>query len=316
MSGPDSLLGIEAPGNLPPAQYGALLRSRWAYKARDDQREPAGDWRIWLMLGGRGAGKTRAGAEWVQAAVRRGARRVALVAPTYADGREVMVEGESGLLSLGLPGERPEFAPSRRRLEWPNGAVGYLFSAEDPEGLRGPQFDAAWADEFCAWAHPEAALSNLRLALRLGDDPKLVMTTTPKPTQSLRDLLEVPELVVSRAGTWANRANLAPTFLAAMERAYGGTRLARQELGGEVVENLEDSLWPRELLEDCRVESAPEMERIVVAVDPPVTSGPDADACGLVVVGLAGGIAYVLQDASAHGLSPRQWAERAAATER
>jgi phage terminase large subunit-like protein len=304
---------ISVPGDLSQIQYEALLRSRWPYKARVDQLPPeTSDWRIWLLLGGRGCGKTRAGAEWVASQVRNGARRIALVAPTYADGREVMVEGESGLLSLALPGERPTYLASRRRLEWPNGAVAYLFSSEDPEGLRGPQFDCAWADEFCAWTYPEATLSNLRLALRLGVDPKLIMTTTPKPTQALRDLLETPELFISRARTLDNLINLAPGFVEAMERAYGGTRLARQELDGEVVENLEDSLWPRELIEDCRVEVAPDMDRIVVAVDPPVTSGPDADACGLVVVGTAEGIGYVLHDGSEHGLSPRQWAEKAA----
>jgi len=304
---------ISIPGDFPPEQYETLLRSRWPYKARADQLPPDGvDWRIWLLLGGRGCGKTRAGAEWVAAQVRGGARRIALVAPTYADGREVMVEGESGLLALALPGERPTYLASRRRLEWPNGAVGYIFSSEDPEGLRGPQFDCAWADEFCAWSYPEATLSNLRLALRLGVDPKLIMTTTPKPTQALRDLLETPELFISRARTLDNARFLAPGFLAAMERSYGGTRLARQELDGEVVENLEESLWPRELIEDCRVESAPDMDRIVVAIDPPVTSGPDADACGMVVVGMSEGVGYVLHDGSEHGLSPRAWAEKAA----
>ena len=299
--------------------YRDWLRGQWASLARDDQWAPEDpDWKVWLMLGGRGSGKTRAGAEWVCQQVAAGARRVALVAPTYADAREVMIAGESGILACdGLTG-RPDYIASRRRLEWPNGAVASVHSAEDPEGLRGPQFDAAWADEFCAWAYPEATLANLRLALRLppgeGRSPKLVVTTTPKPRQSLRDLLEVPGLVVSRAGTDANAHNLAPEFLSTLERTYGGTRLARQELAGEMVENLEDSLWPRELLEDCRVEAAPEhLDRIVVAVDPPVTSGPDADACGLVVVGTSEGIAYVLKDGSEHGLSPRQWAEKAAA---
>ena len=301
-----------------PEAYENWLRLQWPSLARADQWAPSEtpegeDWAIWLLLGGRGSGKTRAGAEWVCQQVASGARRVALVAPTYADAREVMIAGESGILNASRSAGRPDYIASRRRLEWPNGAVAYVHSAEDPEGLRGPQFDAAWADEFCAWSYPEATLSNLRLALRLGEAPKLVMTTTPKPRQSLRDLLEAPGLVVSRAATADNVGNLAPGFLREMERAYGGTRLARQELAGEVVENLEDSLWPRELLEDCRVEAAPEhLDRIVVAVDPPVTSGENADACGIVVCGTSEGVAYVLHDGSAHGLSPRQWAERAA----
>ena len=303
---------IEVPGSFAPADYIATLRGVWDYQARDDQIAPEGDWRIWLLLGGRGSGKTRAGAEWVLRRVREGARRIAIVAPTLSDAREVMLEGESGLLNCGLPGERPTFEPSRKRLVWPNGAVGYVYSAEDPDSLRGPQFDAAWADEFCAWSYPEETLANLRLGLRLGDEPKLVMTTTPRPSVALRALLEPPGLLISRAKTSDNAHNLAPSFLDAMLEAYGGTRRGRQELDGEVVENLEDSLWPRELLEDCRVAVAPEMDRIVVAVDPPVTSGEDADACGLVVCGVADGVGYVLQDGSQHGLSPRQWAEKAA----
>ena len=318
---PRDMAELDVPDGLDPEDYLRLLRMRWPYLARPDQLEPSGDWSIWLLLGGRGSGKTRAGAEWVQAQVIDGARRVALVAPTYADAREVMIDGESGLMSLGLPCERPTYVASRRRLEWPNGAVAQVFSAEDPEGLRGPQFDCAWADEFCAWSYPDATLANLRMGLRLakvtedgdGDEPKLVMTTTPKPSQALRDLLATPGLSISRARTADNAAHLSPGFLGVLEKAYGGTRLARQELDGELVENLEDSLWPRELLEDCRVAEAPELDRIVVAVDPPVTSGPDADACGLVVCGVADGTAYVLQDGSAHGLSPRQWAEKAAA---
>ena len=303
---------IAIPESFAPDDYLSLLRGLWDYQARDDQLAPDGDWRIWLLLGGRGAGKTRAGAEWVLRQVREGKRRIGIVAPTLSDAREVMLEGESGLLNCGLPGERPVFEPSRRRLVWPCGAQAYIYSAEDPESLRGPQFDAAWADEFCAWSYPQETLANLRLCLRLGDDPKLVMTTTPKPSVALRALLEAPGLAMSRARTADNAGNLAPSFLSAMLEAYGGTRRARQELDGEVVENLEDSLWPRELLEDCRVADAPEMDRIVVAIDPPVTSGENADACGIVVCGVADGTGYVLHDGSEHGLSPRQWAEKAA----
>lgn len=189
-------------------------------------------------MGGRGSGKTRAGAEWVRAQVEKGARRIALVAPSYNAAREVMLEGESGLLSLGRNKERPTYTSSRRRLEWPNGAEGYIFSSEDPEGLRGPQFDYAWADEFCAWSYPKETLSNLRLGLRLGAAPRLVVTTTPKPTPAMKSLMKAAGIEISRATTADNAENLAPTFLAAMTEAYGQTRLGRQELGGEFIEDL------------------------------------------------------------------------------
>ena len=221
----------------------AALKYYWKLHARPHQIPAHEDWLIWLLLGGRGAGKTRTGAEWIREQVfAKGKSRIALVAPTLNDAREVMLDGESGLLNIGYPSERPVFSPSRRRLDWPNGAVGHIFTAEDPDGLRGPQFDAAWADEFCAWAYPHATLSNLRLALRLGDFPQLVMTTTPRPIPALKILLQTTGLLVSRGSTADNADNLAPTFLSAMEEAYGGTRLGRQELGGEYIEDLDGAL--------------------------------------------------------------------------
>ncbi len=290
--------------------------SAWEKMRREDQTPPDGGWLIWLLLGGRGAGKTRAGAEWVTEQVRRGARRVALVAPSYNDVREVMISGESGLLNIGTVNDRPQYFPSRRLLQWPNGAIGQVFSAEDPDGLRGPQFDLAWADEFCAWAYPDETLSNLRLGLRLGHEPRLVITTTPKPSSALKKLMAEPSVVVSRATTKDNAKNLSRAFLKSVYEIYGKTRLGRQELEGEIIEDIEGALWTRALLERAIISAAPpELQKIVVAIDPPASSGGKADACGLVVAGRVGfgaqARAYILHDATVQGLRPNKWAELA-----
>jgi len=241
----------------------------WNIHARAHQTPQFDDWLIWLLLGGRGSGKTRTGAEWVREQVAiHGKSRIALVAPTYNDAREVMLEGESGLFHIGYPSERPEFSPSRRRLEWPNGAIGYIFTAEDPDGLRGPQFDAAWADEFCAWTYAEQTLSNLRLALRLGDYPQLVITTTPRPIPALKKLMQSKGLLISRGSTADNADNLAPSFLSSMEEAYGGTRLGRQELGGEYIEDLPGALWTRDMIARAFIEAQPDCDKIILAIDP------------------------------------------------
>lgn len=267
-------------------------------------------------MGGRGSGKTRAGAEWVRAQVEKGARRIALVAPSYNAAREVMLEGESGLLSLGRNKERPTYTSSRRRLEWPNGAEGYIFSSEDPEGLRGPQFDYAWADEFCAWSYPKETLSNLRLGLRLGAAPRLVVTTTPKPTPAMKSLMKAAGIEISRATTADNAENLAPTFLAAMTEAYGQTRLGRQELGGEFIEDLPGALWSRDQLAACVAPPPKRFDKIIVAVDPPITSGARSDACGIIIAGLQRGtcpredVVFILHDGTVQGLSPDAWAAR------
>ena len=290
----------------------------WQAWARDDQLPPKESWLIWLLMGGRGAGKTRAGAEWVRARVASGARRIALVGPSYNSAREVMLEGESGLLSIGNPRERPVYISSRKRLEWPNGAVGWVFSSEDPDGLRGPQFDCAWADEFCAWTYPEATLSNLRLGLRLGDAPRLVVTTTPKPTPAMKALIKTKGVCISRAQTSDNAKNLSPSFLSAVSDAYGGTRLGRQELGGELIEDMPGALWSRDRLAACvkRADDDVVYDKIIVAVDPPVTSGARSDACGIIIAGLLRGESaredhvYILHDGTVQGLSPENWARR------
>lgn len=290
----------------------------WELYARPHQKPKFDDWLIWLLLGGRGSGKTRTGAEWMREQVTfHGKSRIALVAPTFNDAREVMLEGESGLLKIGYPAERPTFSVSRRRLEWPNGAVGHVFTAEDPDGLRGPQFDAAWADEFCAWAYPEDTLSNLRLALRLGDHPQLVITTTPRPIPALKALMKTKGLLISRGSTADNSDNLAPSFLAAMEEAYGGTRLGRQELGGEYIEDLPGALWTRDMLSRAYNDVRPTCDKVILSIDPPVTSTERSDACGLIVAGRKGqgreAKAFILQDGSVQGRSPEGWAKAAIA---
>ena len=295
----------------------SVLRHYWRSLARDDQLPPKGKWLIWLLMGGRGSGKTRAGAEWIRQKIVSGAKHIALIAPTYNAARAVMIEGESGLLSIGPPAERPRYIASLRKLIWPNGAIGTVYSAEDPERLRGPQFEFGWADEFCTWAQADATLSNLRLGLRLGDDPRLIITTTPKPLPALKALIAARGLVISRASTADNAKNLAPTFLAAVTDAYGQTRLGRQELGGELIEDLPGALWSRDLLARCCAAPPDRFDKVIVAVDPPVTSGARSDACGIIIAGLVRGAApredrvYILRDGTVQGLTPQAWAARA-----
>jgi len=295
----------------PPDAFG--LCHDWRLWARPSQLPPEGDWRVWLLLAGRGFGKTRSGAEWVRAQVETGAaKRIALVAPTAADARDVMVEGESGLLAIAPANDRPLYEPSKRRLTWANGAIATLFSADEPERLRGPQFDAAWADELAAWRYPEA-WDMLLLGLRLGEHPRVVATTTPKPVRLIRALLAAPDCVVTRGTTTENADNLAPSFLSAIRKQYEGTRLGRQELDAELLEDLPGALWTRDAIERARVGAAPSLRRVVVAIDPAVSSGESADETGIVVAGLAEtGHAYMLADLSGR-YRPHEWAARAIA---
>ncbi|MGV8996386.1 MAG: DNA-packaging protein [Parvibaculaceae bacterium] len=289
------------------------LVEHWAYWARADQLLPAGTWTTWALLGGRGAGKTRAGAEWIRSLVEQNlAGRIALVGETLGDVREVMIEGASGLTALAAT-NRPRYETSRKRLLWPNGAVAQAFSASEPESLRGPQFDAAWADEVAKWRYAEAAWDMLQFGLRLGTRPRQVVTTTPRPVPIVKRLLADEATVITRASTYANRANLADAFFRSVITRYEGTRLGRQELDAELIEDNPDALWSRDMIDATRVRVAPDLMRVVVAVDPPATSGPNADECGIVVVGLADtGCAYVLDDRSMGGLTPLTWASRAA----
>lgn len=278
--------------------------------ARADQREPPGEWRTWLLRSGRGAGKTRTGAEWVRRKVETGRYgRLALVAATAADCRDVVVEGESGLLATAHPRFRPKYIGSKRKVEWPNGATAHLYSAEEPDRLRGPQHDAAWCDELAAWRHPEA-WDMLQLGLRLGTDPRCVVTTTPRPTLLVRKIAGNPTTVSTVASTYANLAFLASQFIDEVVNIYAGTHLGRQEIFGEIIEDIIGALWTRALIEDGRVTHAPDLERIVVAIDPAVTSGEDSDETGIVVLGIDGQNpkeGYVLEDLSGRH-TPQEWA--------
>ncbi|HEV2162208.1 MAG TPA: terminase family protein [Stellaceae bacterium] len=296
-------------------QLGGTLDD-WEFWARPNQLPPQGDWRVWLLLAGRGFGKTRSGAEFVRARVEAGlASRIALVGPTASDVRDVMIEGESGLLAVAREDCRPFYEPSKRRLTWPNGAMALAFSADEPERLRGPQHDLAWCDELASWRYA-AAWDNLLLGLRLGADPRAVVTTTPKPTKLIHDLLASPGTVVTRGSTFDNALNLAPAFLESVVRRYRGTRLGRQELEAELLEDLPGALWSRDAIEAARANAAPDLARIVVAIDPAVSSGEGADETGIVVAGLAhDGQIYVLDDLSGR-LSPRAWALKAIAAYR
>jgi len=302
-----------------------ILR-HWPLRCHDAQRLPGlcrlrDPWTIWLLLGGRGAGKTRTGAEWVRGIAlgepdfaEPPLRRIALVGETFADARNVMVEGPAGLLAIHGRAERPTWSPSLRKLEWPNGAVAHVFSAEDPDSLRGPQFEAAWVDELAKWRHADETWDMLQFGLRLGAHPRQMVTTTPRPIPLLRRFLSDPLVAVSRVRTADNADNLAPAFLQAVVGRYAGTRLGRQELDGEIVEDRPDALWTRAGLELNRCTTVPPLGRIVVAVDPPASSSRRADACGIVAAGVdEGGMAYVLADETAAGLKPPQWGEKAVA---
>jgi len=289
----------------------------WPFWAHSGQLPPDGGWNIWLFMGGRGAGKTRAGAEWIRARIESGCRRIGLVAPTLNDAREVMIGGPSGLANIGPPDHRPRFESSRRRLIWPNGAEGYVFSAEDPDSLRGPQFDTAWADEFAAWSYPQATLDTLRMGLRLGTEPRLVMTTTPRPIPALKALTGQADVAITHTPTRENAGNLAAGFVAAMQASYGGSLLGRQELDGILIEDPEGALWTRKDIENaCGGETA-DPHRIIVAVDPPATGQVHADECGIIVAGASGEgrdrTAIILADRSFGPAKPSAWAEAVAA---
>ena len=288
----------------------------------EHQLPPGGDWRAWVILGGRGAGKTRAGAEWVRAQVEGArpldkgrARRVALVGETFDQVRDVMIKGDSGILACSPPDRMPVWKAGERKLIWPNGAEAQAFSASDPEGLRGPQFDAAWVDELAKWKKAGDTWDMLQFALRLGEDPRVCVTTTPRNVGVLKDLLAASSTVSTHAPTEANRANLAASFLEEVRARYAGTRLGRQELDGVLLADAEGALWTGGMLEGLRVAGVPELDRIVVAVDPAVTSGGGADACGIVVAGVVSKgppkdwRAYVLADCTVQGFSPAGWAE-------
>lgn len=302
------------------------LLYRWDFWGRPSQIAPPGDWSTWLILAGRGFGKTRAGAEWVRSMVCGSsplaagkAHRVALIAETAADCRDVLVEGDSGLLSVHPRAFRPIYEPSKRRVTWPNGAVATLFNAVEPDQLRGPQHDLAWHDELAKWRYAQETWDMAQFGLRLGDHPRQLITTTPRPIVVLRQIMADPATVITRGGTNENRANLAPQFIEQMRKRYEGTRLGRQELNAEVLDDVPGSLWTREMLDRNRLkrtDKLPDMQRVVVAIDPAAKSkdtaiSDDTAETGIVVAALGiDGKGYVIDDQSCR-LSPNGWARRA-----
>jgi phage terminase large subunit-like protein len=285
----------------------------WTLWARPKQLAPEGDWRVWLILAGRGFGKTRSGAEWVRQKIQQGqANRIALVGATSADVRDTMIEGESGLLRIFPEHERPRYEPSKRRITFRNGAMATAYSADEPDRLRGPNHDLAWCDEIAAWRYPDA-WDQLIFGLRIGANPQLVATTTPRPTPLIRSLLERDDTVVSRGSTYENTTNLAPAFVKEVLARYEGTRLGRQELHAEILDDVEGALWNRDMIESCRVHTMPDLVRIVVGVDPAISSGESSNETGIVAVGCdIQGNGYVLDDRSLKG-SPTEWANAAIA---
>jgi phage terminase large subunit-like protein len=297
------------------------LYHHWPFWARSNQSAPPGNWFCWLVLAGRGFGKTRMGVEWIKGLVEGkspliaadGApRRIALIAQTHSDGREVMIDGESGFLGNCKNHFRPKFEASRRRLLWPNGVVAYLYSADEPDQLRGPQHYLAWGDELAKWKYGEACWSNLMFGLRLGDNPRVAITTTPRPIPLLATIMEAPNTIITRGSTFENSAHLSPGFIRQVKKLYEGTRLGRQELLGEILEDVPGALWTRELLDKNRLKKHGPLERIVVAVDPPVSVGPGADACGIIIAARGADDAYyVIGDYTVQGETPNGWAKRA-----
>ncbi|MEN6549035.1 MAG: terminase family protein [Armatimonadia bacterium] len=292
----------------------------WSKIARPKQLPPPGDWLLWMLRAGRGFGKTRCGAEWIRMGVESGAcGRVALIGPTAADTRDVMVEGTSGILAISPNNWRPQYEPSKRRLTWPNGAVGTLYSAEEPDRLRGPQHDRAWADELAAWSQLEETWDMLQFGLRLGNHPQALITTTPRGLPILRKLEADPTTVVTRGNTYENAGNLAPSFLAAIKKKYEGTRLGRQEIDAEILDDNPGALWKRAMIDPHRVEHAPQLSRIIVPWDPAVTADASSDEHGILAIG-AGMCSckgepelhgFVLEDGSAI-LTPSESCDRVA----
>ena len=306
----------------------ALLSLPWMFEfwALPHQMPPDGAWKTWVIMGGRGAGKTRAGAEWVRAQVEGSgpyddgaARRVALIGETVDQVREVMIFGDSGIMACSPPDRRPEWQATRKQLVWPNGAVAQVFSAHEPDSLRGPQFDAAWVDELAKWKKGQETWDQLQFALRLGDNPRQVVTTTPQNVGVLKAILKNPSTVMTHAPTEANRAYLAASVLDEVKTRYAGTSQGKQELEGLLLEALEGAMWSQSGFDACRVSEVPHLSRIVVAVDPPVTGHKGSDECGIVVVGAftegppQDWRAVVLEDASVSGASPDEWARAAIA---
>ena len=280
----------------------------WPIWAREKQLPPRWNWTIWLILSGRGFGKTRTGAEWVREQVKKGARRVAIVGATAADARDVMIEGDSGILSVCPPDEKLEYEPSKRRVTWENGAIASVYTADEPDRLRGPQHDIAWLDELAAWRYMRESWDNIMMGLRTGQS-QAVATTTPRPLDLLRELIKRDDVAVVRGSTYENMENLSPAFKKQVLEQYEGTRIGRQEISGEILDDVPGALWKRSDVEDARVRELPDMRRIIVSVDPAVSNTESSDHTGIIICGLGtDGRGYVLADESLRA-SPARWAQ-------
>lgn len=322
---------------LTEAEADELLHD-WSFVGRPNQQAPEGDWRGWLLLAGRGFGKTRTGAEWVRSQIKAGYGHIGVIAPTLADLRDVAIDGPVGIRSRCWARDRdhkgnhlglPVYEPSKRyRLTWANGATVMGFCAEEPERLRGPQHDKLWCDELAGWPNPVGPVRDAKegdrslvrrvwdmamFGLRLGDNPQVVITTTPKPIPLIKEKLKDPTFKVTRGSTYDNRANLARAFFSDIIRKHEGTRLGRQELNAEVIDEIEGALWTAAMIDTARVERVPDMRRVVVAIDPAVTTNQMSNLTGIIVAGLGvNGHGYVLRDASGK-FSPGEWARKAIA---
>lgn len=307
--------------SLPKARQRSLLYE-WDFWARPEQLAPEGDWRVWLILAGRGFGKSRTGAEWLIDQARKGYRRLGMIGQTAADVRDTMLQGESGIMTISAPSFRPRYEPSKRLVTFPNGAQAHLYSGDEPDQLRGPAHEKVWADENAKWKFASECWYNMDFGLRSGDLPQVVATTTPRPIPLILTLLEESKaagstVIVTAGNTFDNAANLAPGFLDLLRRKYVGTRLGRQELYAEILMERAGSLWTRAILEATRVKSAPACSRILVGVDPSVSDGEGSAECGIVVCGIARDTSvtpsvlhgYTLADATIQG-SPAEWAAK------
>ena len=287
----------------------------WSFWARPEQLPPPGDWLVWLLRSGRGFGKTRTGAQWVINLAQIGFRRIALVGQTKADVRDTMVEvGDSSILKLSPPWFYPDYEPSKRRITWPNGAIGIIYSGDEPDQLRGPQHDSAWVDELAKFKYPQETWDNLMLGLRIGPKPQVCVTTTPRPIPLIKALIADRDTVDVKRSTYDNIANLSPVYIRKVIRPLENTRLGRQEINADILDDAPGALWKRDWLERNRVTNFPDLARVVVAIDPAATSDDEESAeTGIVVAGLGtDGFGYVLDDVSLRD-TPEGWAKAAVA---
>lgn len=308
-------------GGLDPDAAEALLWD-WGFWGRSEQQIPCDEWSIWLALAGRGWGKTRTGAEWTREQIKKGVMRIGLIAPTAADARDVMVEGQSGILGVCWEHDRthagvligiPDYEPSKRRLTWANGAIATLYSAEKPGRLRGPQHEKIWADEIAVWERMRETYDMAELGLRLGDDPQMMITTTPKPRALLREIAAEETTIITGGSTYENRANLAAKFFHKIIRKYEGTALGRQEIHAQMLDEAEGALWQRDWFDRGRVNKSqmPELRRSAIAIDPAASNTESSSETGIIFGGVGtDNRGYVVEDLSGH-YSPDGWARAA-----